>query len=574
MLALLCCGCFRENAWEGDADSDSGTSTIETGSGTDSDSSTTGDTGSATGAMDTDSDTGSQTDSNTATLGDSDNEGDSQTTGDSGTGADTGSDSTQEWGTETDDVDTESESDTAPDTNPECEGGDFQTDAENCGGCNKDCLTNGELWPDYGDVVPENIRSATCNAGHCQVAECNSGFRDNPIFPYPDCDLYIKQVTTGGTHTCILFSNNTVKCWGSNKFGQLGRNLVGEDFTSTPGLVTGLSVAAGERIVAISSGRNHNCVLVSDNTVQCWGNNGNFQLGRDTGEDIFSRVPAEVAELRLPPDVNVVALTTGYYISCAVLSNDAIQCWGDGVYGMLGREGSAQYVDYVKGLPPSGGRTVVKAQTGYGHTCILLSDGVIQCWGLNDSGQLNRDSLYATWELTTVNGISPESFDIGEFALAVGGSHNCILFSNNTVQCWGSNTYGELGWETVEDNSYEPGAVVGLAIDAGVSIVSLSIGENHSCALLSDGSAQCWGRNNEGQLGRNTGDEWSHLPPGKVTGLDGVRIMNLSLGSISTCAVVADGTVWCWGYNNMGQLGRDTGMDAYSRVPAMVQNLF
>lgn len=574
MLAVLCCGCFRENVWEGDAESDSGTSTVETGSGTDSESSTTGDSGSATGATETDSGAGNQADSSTVTVRDSDSEGDSQTTGDSGTGADTGSDSTQEWGTETDDVETESESDTAPDTNTECEGVDFQTDAENCGGCNKDCLTNDELWPDYGDVVPENIRSATCNAGHCQVAECDSGFKDDPIFPYPDCELYIKQVTSGGTHTCTLFSNNTVKCWGGNTFGQLGRNLVGEDFTSTPGLVTGLSIAPGESIVAISSGRYHNCVLISDNTVQCWGNNGNFQLGRDTGEDSFSRIPAEVDGLDLPAEVNIVSLTTGFYISCAVLSNSTIQCWGDSVDGMLGRDGSTYTPGYVEGLPPADNGTIVQAATGYGHSCILLSDGTVECWGLNSRGQLNRDSLYATWELTTVNGISPESFDIGDFTLAVGGSHNCVLFSNNTVQCWGSNTSGQLGWDTVEDQSYEPGGVVGLALDAGVSIVSLSIEASHSCALLSDGSAQCWGRNNEGQLGRNTGDEWTHLPPGKVTGLDGVRIMNLSLGNQYTCAVVTDGTVWCWGDNKKGQLGWDTGTDDYSSVPTLVQNLF
>jgi alpha-tubulin suppressor-like RCC1 family protein len=145
--------------------------------------------------------------------------------------------------------------------------------------------------------------------------------------------------------------------------------------------------------------------------------------------------------------------------------------------------------------------------------------------------------------------------------IAGGGDHTCALIADGTARCWGWNSFGQLGNGT-NTNSNVPVTVTGLS-----EAVAITAGQNYTCAVLADGTARCWGRNSFGQLGNATNTD-SNVPVA-VTGLsDAVAI---TAGFSHACAVLVDGTARCWGDNIYGQLGNGT--NTSSNVPAVVSGL-
>lgn len=167
-----------------------------------------------------------------------------------------------------------------------------------------------------------------------------------------------------------------------------------------------------------------------------------------------------------------------------------------------------------------------------GESCVLLSDGTVQCWAPNGA---------------TI-APAPEAGLSGVTAIGMGAQFGCALALGGTVQCWGDNTYGELGNGTSSTTGRGPGAVAGLS-----GATSIAVGQYHACALLSGGTVECWGWNTEGQLGigTQTGPDtcaggYCSMTPAAVPGLSGVAA--IAAGSWSTCALLTDGTLQCWGW--------------------------
>jgi alpha-tubulin suppressor-like RCC1 family protein len=148
----------------------------------------------------------------------------------------------------------------------------------------------------------------------------------------------------------------------------------------------------------------------------------------------------------------------------------------------------------------------------------------------------------------------------GAAAISVGLLHTCALLLDGTAECWGQNRHGELGNGTTTNFSSTPVAVSNLSGVAG-----LSVGDAHTCALLSGGNVACWGNNSYGQLGNGT-TAVSALPVAVSSLSDAVGI---SAGLLHTCALLADGTVECWGYNRLGELGDGTTTDSATPVQVM-----
>jgi alpha-tubulin suppressor-like RCC1 family protein len=144
-----------------------------------------------------------------------------------------------------------------------------------------------------------------------------------------------------------------------------------------------------------------------------------------------------------------------------------------------------------------------------------------------------------------VNGLTE-----GITALASKGAHTCVLTTSGGVRCWGHNKYGQLGDGTIQNQS-SPVATTGL--DSPVSIIT--VGWNHTCGVLTGGVLKCWGWNFYGQLGE--GSTANRRQPIDVAGLNG-KAVALSGGGGHTCAVMNDATVYCWGWNESGQLGNLT----------------
>src|SRR5947209_8475172 len=199
------------------------------------------------------------------------------------------------------------------------------------------------------------------------------------------------------------------------------------------------------------------------------------------------------------------------------------------------------------------------------HICALLQDGTVRCWGANDFGQLgNGTSAPVPGTPTTFN---PTPVTVSGITTAVaisaGGWHTCALLRDGTIQCWGQNTYGQLGdgspiTRPAPGRSSTPVTVTGIT-----TAIAIEAGIFHTCALLADGTLQCWGRNDEGRLGNGTTAD-SSTP----TIVSGITPAAVAPGAEHACAILRDGTVRCWGDNNWGQLGNNSAAGATSTTPA------
>ncbi len=199
-------------------------------------------------------------------------------------------------------------------------------------------------------------------------------------------------------------------------------------------------------------------------------------------------------------------------------------------------------------------------------SCIVTASGTVQCWGSNNYGQLGNGTVTNSGIPVTVMGLSNVK------AVAVGSLHACALTNVGTVWCWGQAAEGQLGNTTTVMTSGAPTIYSSLPVQViGLSnIISISTGESFSCALDSSGNVKCWGTNSTGQLGNGTSSPTSNsATPVSVSGLTG--IISLSSGGAHSCALNNVGIVKCWGYNGYGQLGNGT--DVSSSVPVSVSGL-
>lgn len=216
----------------------------------------------------------------------------------------------------------------------------------------------------------------------------------------------------------------------------------------------------------------------------------------------------------------------------------------------------AQYPTPVA-LPLSGRSTAVAIAAGRDLSCVLLADGGVECWGRAGPTVTVKDGVIEQGATGAIGGLRPA------VAISAGAAYACALHQDTTLSCWGDNWRGKLGDGAVvgDVEKRAPVAVVGLG-GLGVlrGAVAISCGYSHACALLDDGTAVCWGRNSRGQLGIDTEDEDDHATPTLVRTADGgvfAGLRSISCGDQITCAVREDGTVWCWGYAKFGAVGSD-----------------
>ncbi|MEO6703601.1 MAG: chromosome condensation regulator RCC1 [Jatrophihabitantaceae bacterium] len=252
---------------------------------------------------------------------------------------------------------------------------------------------------------------------------------------------------------------------------------------------------------------------------------------------------ATAASTAGPGDNQIIALEAGAVHTCATLADNSLRCWGNNQYGQLGDGnfvGSPKPVD-VTGLTADPALTLSRAV----HNCSLLSTGSVECWAMNIYGQLGNGTFTNSSKAIPVKGLTG-----AVRLLAVGGDHTCVTYqADDTTWCWGQNKYGELGDGTLTVASTKPVQVKGMPSPP----VKMIAGLWHTCAILKDGTTWCWGFNGEGQLGIGT-QSLASPKPVQVKGLPSTPTQ-LVLGLFHTCALVQDGSTWCWGEGKYGQLG-------------------
>jgi alpha-tubulin suppressor-like RCC1 family protein len=337
-----------------------------------------------------------------------------------------------------------------------------------------------------------------------------------------------RQVAAGAEHTCALLVDGRVKCWGQNTSGQGGNSMTATQLS--PVEVAGISPG----IDAIAAGGSHTCAHLDDGSVECWGKNTSGQLGANTPTDHVA--PVEVAPLRN----QVETIAAGGMHTCALLKTGGVQCWGKNDLGQLGDGTYASRSTPSDVLGLTSGATQIS--TGLNHSCALLEGGTVQCWGANSRGQLGNGSITSPLVPTNVDGLTSDVT-----AIRAGGEHTCAILKDGGARCWGYNVFGQLGdGSTV--NRLSPVPVLGLATE----VADITIGRQHSCARMVDGTVWCWGLARQGQLGGAA--VANSTTPMPVIGLS-AKASEISAGSDHTCARLENGQVECWGRNGSGQLG-------------------
>jgi len=328
----------------------------------------------------------------------------------------------------------------------------------------------------------------------------------------------------------------------------------------------------------ISGGAEHNCIVLDNGSVKCWGRAGKLGIDNNT---TMGDGPGEMAAL---PTINLgtgrtaKSITSGAYHNCVVLDDGSAKCWGENSYGQLGIDNSTNMGDgpgEMASLPTINlgtGRTATAISAKRYHTCALLDNGSVKCWGYNNNGQLGIDNRTDmgdnTGEMAQLAGIN---LGTGRTAIAIaaGDHQSCAVLDDGSVKCWGLNNYGQLGIDNrtyMGDNSSEMASLPSINLGTGRTAKAVSAGLFHTCALLDDGTVKCWGYNLRGQLGiDNTttmGDGAGEMA--QLTGINlgtGRTAISIAARSYHTCALLDDGSVKCWGRNNYGELGIDNTTD-------------
>lgn len=226
-----------------------------------------------------------------------------------------------------------------------------------------------------------------------------------------------------------------------------------------------------------------------------------------------------------------VSLGLGGLHSCAILEDGRLRCWGADDKGQLGPAGDTRFREIAAGVT---------------HSCGRTTEGRTVCWGANDRGQLGDGTR------TTHRDARPVPGSDDQVALALGAAHSCALTRNGEIECWGANDAGQLGAGDNRDRA-TPVTVAGQ-----LRFSAVAAGWRHDCAITTDGLALCWGDNSSGQLGDGTTENRNVPTPINSS----LRFRTVTAGRAHSCGLTTTGQLYCWGSNDAGQLGIGSRADA------------
>jgi len=416
--------------------------------------------------------------------------------------------------------------------------------------------------------------------GACDATSggCNGDCQCDPL---GDCSLRPKviSVALGYDFSCALFANGTVKCWGGNTSGQLGKGnttpLGGSIGQLGPNL-TAIDLGKGNQAKSIAVGAERACAVLGNGTLKCWGLNGSGQLGLgDTKNrgDKPGQMGDNLPAVDLGTGVKVVSVALDQYTSCALLDDATVKCWGYNVAGGLGlgylggNVGDApnEMGDNLARVNLGTGAKATSLAGGNGFYCAKLDGGTAKCWGGNYAGQLGLGDTKDRGGKPEQMGDNLPALNFGTGRTVLDLSAGCARLDDGSLKCWGLNTSGVLGTGTNLNkggNANDMGDNL-PAIDLGIAMAAVPASGvwNTHCARLLGNAVKCWGANNVGQLGLGDtkargdgpgemGDALPVVPLG--TGFNAIVV---AVGEGHACAFDDGGRLKCWGKNNTGQLG-------------------
>jgi alpha-tubulin suppressor-like RCC1 family protein len=392
----------------------------------------------------------------------------------------------------------------------------------------------------------------------------------------------IGYLSAGDTHTCVVLVDNSVKCFGLGNEGQLGNEStsnIGDGIGASVASSSAISLGLGRSARAIATGTSHTCALLDNMTVKCWGygavgaiGSGSTASRGDNSGEMGEALPA--VDLGSGRTATMIAVGSNH--SCALLDNATVKCWGRSASGQLGYndtitrgDSSGEMGNALPAISFAAGRTATAIAAGANHTCALLDNARVVCWGNNEYGQLGQGNMDNIGDGIGQTVAATSTIDLGTgrtaIAISAGDLHTCALLDNAAVKCWGASANGRLGTgDTLDigDESNEIGeALLPISLGTGVSAVAISAGGAHTCVLLNTSAVKCFGNGTDGRLGygnqNNLGDGPSEMGDALATVNLGTgrTVLAVSAGLAHTCAMLDDATVKCWGNGGSGRRG-------------------
>lgn len=396
-----------------------------------------------------------------------------------------------------------------------------------------------------------------CDAGGACPggSSCSAGFCTRG----PSCVI---EIASGARHSCALRAGG-VQCWGNGAYGQLGIGSTENRGNDDGAPIAPAVLGAGRSAIAVTAGGRHTCAIVRDgasagaatSSVFCWGDDSFGQLG--TADGLGRLAPGDGSGAVVLGGRSPTAVAAGLDHTCALFDDRTVACWGDNRFGQLGVAGPGPGIGAGGPTSVALGSEAIAVAAGAYHSCALLLSGAVRCWGWNDYGQLGDEAQpggdIAPGDLVDV----PLPNGQPALSIAAGAFHSCAVLSDGTVTCWGQNDAGQIG---VPKDPSQPHVSPGTSIDLGTgrSALQVTAGTSHTCARLDDFSVKCWGFDSDGELGiganDNRGDNESLGDALPRVSLDGTPASDLAAGAHHTCAIVAS-SVRCWGFGDSGRLG-------------------
>jgi alpha-tubulin suppressor-like RCC1 family protein len=396
-------------------------------------------------------------------------------------------------------------------------------------------------------ILITGLQGACFSSDDFSTPEC---FWSGDITSTKGCDMPI-QISAGGAHTCVVRKAGSLECWGSNLDSQLGiETSVRIDAVHFP-----MAVPDMTEVSQVSTGWAHTCAIQND-TIYCWGDNERGQSGfAPTAQSARSIIrPLPIASTT---QKNWEMVSAGGSHSCALTKGGDVWCWGDNRWGQVSHNIEQEWVatPHKKAF----GATVMKQiSAGLNHSCAHNGQNIF-CWGQPSLGKTGRKYDY---EAKVYEDMEPSqisrAWSVGTTIvdLDAGREHSCVLIDDGEIYCWGSSKFGQFTGLNVNT-----GSSVGSSTNASPAEVkeqtmmrTVHAGRLHSCTVSHDGEPYCWGSNRNYQLG--DGSNIDREMPAPIRGPH-KDVVQISVGGEHACALKRKtGEVLCWGLNEFGQAGQ------------------
>ncbi|MAD26397.1 MAG: hypothetical protein CMO44_19735, partial [Verrucomicrobiales bacterium] len=415
------------------------------------------------------------------------------------------------------------------------------SDASNCQGWTSACsVTDKTTAETCGTCTGSGTTENTCGT-------CSAPSR----VTLDTCKIYVTDVAGGESATCYIDVDGMIFCMGV--FGNLGQ---GADPPNGPLVPTAVTMPAGLTATKIhmqdEMSFDYACAIMSDEKIYCWGWHYHGNLGIDPAPTSKVATPTMV---KMPTGLTAKQVTTGHSHTCAIMSDDNLYCWGYNLKGQLGIGTTTnQHVPTAVTMPTVNGNSLTAKQVALGHrvSCAIMSDNNIYCWGQNENGLLGTGSSDESLKklvptaVTMPAGLTAKQLDVSAYG-------TCAIMSDDNIYCWGQNGQGALGIGSSDDNLIKR---VPTAVTMPVGLTAKQVTTAayfQRCAIMSDDTIYCWGD--------GVGGGSDHNVPTAITMPSGLKAKKIDAGLAQFCAIMDNDSLYCFGENENGQLGIDSTVD-------------